>query len=70
MRDFERNMSDMVNIFVEQIQGLFSQMRDLENIQFERLQELCLTTLEKVVKGEVPDDFHDDLRDVTKLRNH
>lgn len=57
-------MSEMVNNFVEQIQGLFSQVRDLENIQFERLQELCLTTLEKVIKGEVPDDFPDDLRDV------
>ena len=64
-RDFERNMSELVTNFVEQIQSLFSQIRDLENIQFERLQELCLTTLEKVVKGEIPDDFSDDLRDVT-----
>jgi len=57
-------MSDMVNNFVEQIQGFFSQVRDLENVQFERLQELCLTMLEKVIKGEIPDDFPDDLRDV------
>ena len=57
-------MSELVTNFVEQIQSLFSQIRDLENIQFERLQELCLTTLEKVVKGEIPDDFSDDLRDV------
>ena len=64
IKDFERNLSDMVNNFVEQIQGYFSQVRDLENIQFERLQELCLSTLEKVIKGEVSDDFPDDLRDV------
>ena len=64
IRDFERNMSEMVNNFVEQIQGFFSQIRDLENVQFERLQELCLTMLEKVIKGEIPDDFPDDLRDV------
>jgi hypothetical protein len=64
IKDFERNLSDLVNNFVEQIQGLFSQLRDLENIQFERLQELCLGTLEKVLKGEVADDFPDDLRDV------
>jgi hypothetical protein len=57
-------MSEMVNNFVEQIQGLFSQIRDLENIQFERLQEMCLSTLEKVIKGEVADEFPDDLRDV------
>jgi hypothetical protein len=57
-------MSELVTNFVEQIQSYFSQIRDLENIQFERLQELSLTTLEKVVKGEVPDDFTDDLKDV------
>jgi hypothetical protein len=57
-------MSEMVNNFVEQIQGLFSQIRDLENIQFERLQEMCLSTLEKVIKGEVADEFPDELRDV------
>ena len=57
-------MSELVTNFVEQIQGFFSQIRDLENIQFERLQELCLTMLEKVVKGEVPEDFSDELKDV------
>ena len=57
-------MSDMVNNFVEHIQGLFSQLRELESIQFEKLQEICLTTLEKVIKGEIPDEFPDDLRDV------
>lgn len=64
IKDFERNLSDFVNNFVEQIQGLYAQLRDLENIQFERLQELCLGTLEKVLKGEVTDDFPDDLRDL------
>lgn len=61
-------MSELVTNFVEQIQGYFSQIRDLENVQFERLQELCLTMLEKVVKGEVPEDFSDDLKDVIVLR--
>jgi hypothetical protein len=60
-------MSDMVNNFVEHIQGLFSQLRELENIQFERLQEICLTSLEKVIKGEVPDEFPEELRDVNNL---
>lgn len=62
--EFERNMSELVTNFVEMIQGFFSQIRDLENIQFERLQELCLTMLEKVVKGEVPEDFSEELRDL------
>lgn len=60
-------MSEMVNNFVEAIQGYFSQLRDLENIQFEKLQEMCLSTLERVVKGEIPDDFPEDLRDVNML---
>ncbi|RNA42467.1 leucine-rich repeat-containing 48 isoform X1 [Brachionus plicatilis] len=64
IREFERNLSDMVNNFVEQIQGFFGQLRDLENIQFEKLQESCLSTLERVIKGEVSDDFPDDLRDL------
>ena len=61
-------MSEMVNVFVEQIQGYFSQMRDIENAHFEHLQEVCLTTLEKVGKGEVSDDFPDDLKDASGLK--
>lgn len=64
IKEFERNLSEMVNNFVEQIQGFFAQLRDLENIHFEKMNELALSTLEKVIKGEVPDDFPDNLRDV------
>ena len=60
-------MSDLVNNFVEQMRGYFAQLRDLENIQFERLQELCIVTLEKVMKNEMPEDFAEDLRDVRLL---
>ena len=60
-------MSDLVNNFVEQMRGYFAQLRDLENIQFERLQELCIVTLEKVMKNEMPEDFAEDLRDVRRL---
>lgn len=65
IKDFERNMSDMVSNFVEHMQGLFGQLRDLENIQFEKLQELCIITLEKVIKNEISDDFPEELRDVS-----
>lgn len=67
IKEFERNLSEMVNNFVEQIQGYFAQLRDLENIQFEKLQELGLSTLERVIKGEEPEDFPDDLRDVIQF---
>lgn len=65
IRDFERNMGDMVNNFVETMQGYFAQIRDLENIQFEKLQELSILTLERVIKNEVNDEFPEDLRDVS-----
>jgi hypothetical protein len=68
IKEFERNMSDMVNDFVEHMQGIFGQQRDLENIQFEKLQELCMIILEKVMKNEVADDFPDDLRDVSRYK--
>jgi hypothetical protein len=68
IKEFERNVSDMVNDFVEHMQGIFGQQRDLENIQFEKLQELCMIILEKVMKNEVADDFPDDLRDVSRFK--
>lgn len=64
IKEFERNLSEMVNNFVEQIQGLFGQLRDLENLHFEKMHEPCFSFLEKMIKGDVPDDFPDDLRDV------
>jgi hypothetical protein len=64
VREFERNMTEMVNSFVEQMQSSISQLRDLENNQFEKLQELCIVTLEKVIKNEIGDEFPEDLREV------
>jgi hypothetical protein len=67
IRDFERNMSDLVSGFVEQVQARFANLRYLESSQFERLQELCIIMLEKVIKNEVGDEFPEDLRDVIKI---
>jgi hypothetical protein len=67
VREFERNMTEMVNSFVEQMQSSISQLRDLENNQFEKLQELCIVTLEKVIKNEIGDEFPEDLREVIWL---
>jgi len=64
IKDFERNMSDMVSIFLETVRGFISQCRDLENTHHERLLELCITTLEKVVKNEADDDIPDDVREL------
>ena len=67
IREFERNMNDMVGTFNEQMQAFFGQERDLENIQFEKLQELCIVTLEKVIKNDIGDEFPESLRDVRRF---
>ncbi|KAK2169906.1 hypothetical protein LSH36_6g13046 [Paralvinella palmiformis] len=64
IKDFERNMSDMVSAFVETVQGYFTQCRDLENQHHERLVELSIITLEKVVKNEMDEEIPDDVREL------
>lgn len=70
-------MSEMVNNFVEHIQGLFSQLRELENIQFDKLQEICMATMDRNNKNEALDNLEDDIKTVlinkhkyTKLKKH
>jgi hypothetical protein len=69
IKDFERNMSDMVATFIETVQGFISQCRDLENMHHERLLESSIITLEKVVKNELDDEIPDDVREVCCFTN-
>ncbi|XP_071963999.1 dynein regulatory complex subunit 3-like [Antedon mediterranea] len=62
IKEFERNMADFVATFVENVQGLISQIRDLENIHHERLLETAIATLEKYMKNELDDDLPEDLK--------
>jgi len=55
-------MSDMVTSFVENVQGLTTQLRDLENIHNEKVSDICVVTLEKLLKNELEEDLSDDLR--------
>ena len=64
IKDFERNMADMVATFIEYVQGLTAQLRDMETNQHEKLLEIAVATLEKVVKNELDDEMPDDLREV------
>ena len=64
-KDFERNMDDMVTSFREFNQGMMTQGRDLENMHHERLLEIAISVLEKVVKNELDDEISDDLREVS-----
>ncbi|CAH1794345.1 unnamed protein product [Owenia fusiformis] len=64
VKDFERNMADMVSGFLENVQALISQCRDLENMHHERMMEIAIITLEKVLKNELDDDIPDELREL------
>lgn len=65
IKDFERNMQDMVTNFTENIQGFLSQCRDLENQHHEKLLEVSIVTLEKVIKNELDEEITEDLRMVS-----
>ncbi|XP_029913067.1 dynein regulatory complex subunit 3 [Myripristis murdjan] len=62
MKDFELKISDMVTNFIETVQGIFAQCRDLENFHHEKLKEIAVATLEKVAKSEVEEDIPDNVR--------
>lgn len=62
---FERNIADLVGLFVENVQSLMAQCRDLENHHHEKLLEAAINTLEKTVKGELDEDLPDDVRAVS-----
>ncbi|XP_054173441.1 dynein regulatory complex subunit 3 isoform X3 [Homo sapiens] len=59
---FERNIVDMVGLFIENVQSLMAQCRDLENHHHEKLLEISISTLEKIVEGDLDEDLPNDLR--------
>jgi len=62
IKDFERNITELISQFVEYVQGLITQLRDLENTHHEKMLETCMVILEKVVKNELEEELNDDLR--------
>ncbi|XP_047403382.1 dynein regulatory complex subunit 3 isoform X1 [Sciurus carolinensis] len=59
---FERNIIDLVGLFIENVQSLMAQCRDLENHHHEKLLEIAINTLEKTAKGELDEDLPEDVR--------
>ena len=57
-------MQEIVAAFIENVQGLIAQLRDLENQHHERLMEISLLTLEKVIKNEFVDELTEDVREL------
>ncbi|XP_039935412.1 dynein regulatory complex subunit 3 [Hirundo rustica] len=63
LQDFKRSIDVMASTFIETIQGIFSQCRDLENEHHEKLMEIVIATLEKLQEEEFEEDLQDDLPD-------
>ncbi|XP_053530952.1 dynein regulatory complex subunit 3 [Ictalurus punctatus] len=61
IKDIERNITDLVGGFIEFVQGIFAQCRDLENYHHEKVLNIAVATLEKVVKNELKEDLPDDV---------
>ena len=65
IKEFERNLADLVSSFLENIQAKFVQLWDLENAHGEKLLEVSINMLEKILKSEVDaDQITDDLREL------
>ncbi|KAK6171385.1 hypothetical protein SNE40_019585 [Patella caerulea] len=62
IKDFERNMQEMVSTFLENVKAHLTQCRDLENMHHERMMEISIVTLEKVIKNELDDEITEELR--------
>ncbi|XP_069501819.1 dynein regulatory complex subunit 3 [Ambystoma mexicanum] len=62
IKDFERSVAELASVFLEGVQGLMAQNRELENVHHEKLLETAINTLEKVSKGDYDDDLPDNLR--------
>ena len=69
IKEFERNLEDMVATFVENIQSLTAKCRELENQHHEQIEEICVRLLGKVVKSELSDDVTEELQEVNHSRS-
>uniref|UniRef100_A0A3B1JRP2 Dynein regulatory complex subunit 3 n=1 Tax=Astyanax mexicanus TaxID=7994 RepID=A0A3B1JRP2_ASTMX len=54
--EFERNISDMVGAFIENVQGIYPLTH-----YHEKLQEIALATLEKMARNELEEDMPEDM---------
>ncbi len=67
IQTFERNLGEMVSNFTESMRANFSQIRELQAYFNESIVNLCVATVERIMKGELEDEFPDDTREVCRL---
>ncbi len=56
----------MVSNFTESMRANFSQLRELQAYFNESIVNLCVATVERILKGELEDEFPDDTREVSR----
>ncbi|XP_078414658.1 dynein regulatory complex subunit 3 [Cetorhinus maximus] len=61
-RDFERNISEIVSTYIENIQALIAQCRDLENRHNENMLEIAMSSYDKMGKNEGEEEMSEELR--------
>ncbi|XP_070837741.1 dynein regulatory complex subunit 3 [Chaetodon trifascialis] len=59
---FDTNISGMVGNFIETVQGIFAQCRDVEDNYHEKVREIAVATLENVAKDDLEEDMPDDVK--------
>ncbi|XP_038676526.1 dynein regulatory complex subunit 3 isoform X1 [Scyliorhinus canicula] len=62
MRDFERNISEIVSTYVENVQALIAHCRDLENHHNENMLEIAMSSYDKMGKNEGEEEMPEELR--------
>ncbi|XP_041063020.1 dynein regulatory complex subunit 3 isoform X2 [Carcharodon carcharias] len=61
-RDFERNISEIVSTYIENVQALIAQCRDLENRHNENMLEIAMSSYDKMGKNEGEEEMSEELR--------
>ncbi|XP_059509953.1 dynein regulatory complex subunit 3 isoform X2 [Stegostoma tigrinum] len=62
MINFERNISEIVTSYVENVQALIAQCRDLENRHNENILEIAMSSYDKMGKNEGEEEMPEELR--------
>ncbi|XP_055507365.1 dynein regulatory complex subunit 3 isoform X2 [Leucoraja erinacea] len=61
-REFERNISEIVSTYIENVQALIAQCRDLENRNHENMLEIAMSSYDKMGKTEGDEEMPEELR--------
>ncbi|XP_003210671.1 dynein regulatory complex subunit 3 isoform X1 [Meleagris gallopavo] len=69
IKEFERNIAVIASTFTENVKGMMTQCRDLENRHHEKLLEISISALEKSLKDELNEELPDDVREFLGDKN-